>query len=525
MTTSAESQTFTEKQSANQAAATKSLIRGSSLLTVGRMIAIVLNFFVQVITVRCLIKADYGAFEYGLAIASMGSSIAVFGLGRALNRFAPMFHEQRDFGRLAGTIVLSLGCVSGIGVGLVLLVTVAQGFIGSTVVQDPRSMSLLVILIILTPLRALDSIFEELFAALASPKSLFFRRHLLGPLLKLAALGSLLIFGSDARVLSVAFVVGGVLGTTCSAALLWHVLRKDRLLPWFRRSAIQVPARQMFGFSFALLSADLLVIVRSSWVTLVLEFCHGAVGVAAFRAVLPIAGLNTFVAESFRTLFSPVISRMYARGETASIGRVYWRTTAWIAVATFPLFLCCISLADFMTVTLFGKEYADSVGILRLLATGFYVSSVTGFNNDVLKAYGHIGRMFLTDIFTVAIAVILNLWLVPQWGAFGGAWATVSVLLIRPVGNQITIYRLGLLREVDWKCLRLLTVMLAITCVAWLLPPLMGNSVSIQLATTIVGILLTMMAGLPVIEIQATFPELMRFRPVRRILSAKGISA
>lgn len=525
MNTSADPHTMTGTRAASQAAATRTLIRGSSLLTVGRMIAIVLNFVVQVITVRCLMKADYGAFEYGLSIASMGSSIAVFGLGRALNRFAPMFHEQREYGRLAGTIVLALGCVSGIGVGVVLLVIAAQGFIGSTIVQDPRSLSLLIILILLTPLRALDSIFEELFAALAKPKVLFFRRHLLGPLLKLLALATLLVSGSDVRVLAIAFVVGGMLGTFSSATLLWYLLKQAGLLSSFSRQTIQLPARQMFGFSFALLSADLLVIVRSSWVTLVLEFCHGAAGVAAFRAVLPIAGLNTFVADSFRMLFSPAISRMYARGDMSSIDRVYWRTMSWIAVATFPLFLCCISLADFFTLTLFGSDYADSVGTLRLLATGFYISSVTGFNNDVLKAHGHIGRMFLTDVFTVAVAVILNLWLVPKWGASGGAMATVAVLLIRPVGNQLTIVRLGLLREIDWKCLRLLLALLAITVVAWLLPPLMGNSVSAQFATAIGGIVLTLMTGLPVLEIQSTFPELMRLRPVRWIFAPKGAGA
>ena len=103
--------------------------------------------------------------------------------------------------------------------------------------------------------------------------------------------------------------------------------------------------------------------------------------------------------------------------------------------------------------------------------------------------------------------------------------ATVAVLLIRPVGNQLTIVRLGLLREIDWKCLRLLLALLAITVVAWLLPPLMGNSVSAQFATAIGAIVLTLMTGLPVLEIQSTFPELMRLRPVRWIFAPKGAGA
>lgn len=510
---------------AGSANATRRLIRGSSLLTMGRMIAIVLNFLVQVITVRCLIKADYGAFEYGISIASMGASVAVFGLGRAINRFAPMFHEQHEFGRMAGTVVLALTCVTGIGCGVVILVLAGHGFLGSTLIHDPRSLSLLMILILLAPLRALDSIFEELFAALAKPKALFFRRHLVGPLLKLFALLPLMVAGSDAKVLAMSYVVGGVLGTGCSAVVLWSLLKNADLLKYFRRRSIVIPARQMLGFSCALLSADLLVIVRSSLVTLVLEFCHGVLGVAAFRAVLPVARLNTFVADSFRSLFSPAISRMFARGDMSSIDRIYWRTMSWIAVATFPLYLTCISLADFVTVTLFGSEYAESAGILRLLATGFYVSAVVGFNYEVLKAHGRIGRMFLTDMVTVAAAVILNLSLVPTWGPMGGAASTAVILLLRPICNQITIYRLGLLQEIDWNCLRLFLLMLQVAVIAWLLPPLLGNSVSDQFLITMAGSIFVMLAGLPVLEIQTTFPELLRLRSVRRIFSVKEPNA
>jgi len=513
---------FPPDQDAGHDAVARKLVRGSSLLTMGRIIAIVLNFVGQVITVRCLMKADFGAFVYGISIASMGASMAVFGLGRALNRFAPMFHEKGEFGRMAGTVVLALSCVSGMGIGVVVLVLGAGCVFGSTLVHDPTSLSLLMILILLTPLRALDSIFEEIFAALACSKALFFRRHLVGPLLKLAALLPMLILGSDVRVLAVAYIVGGVLGTSCSAIVLWTLLKRAKLLKYFRRDSIEVPARQMLGFSLGLLSADLLSIVRNSWATLMLEFYTGAVGVAAFRAVLPVAELNSFVADSFRMLFSPAISRLFARGEASSIDQVFWRTVSWISVATFPLFLTCISLTDFLTVTLFGADYADSAGILRLLSVGFFVSAIVSLNYEVLKAHGQIRKMFLTDILTLVLAIILNLWLVPRWGAMGGAAATVAVLLMRPIGNQITIFRLGLLREIDWSCLRLFLVMLQVTIVAWLLPSIIGSSLANQMITTIVGSLVVMITGLPILEIQTTFPELFRLRPVRRLLQSIG---
>lgn len=279
----------------------KRLIRGSSLLTIGRLIAILLNFAVQVITVRCLVKADYGSFAYGLAVVSMGASMAVFGLGRMLNRFAPMFQEQKQYGRMAGAIALTLGCVAGIGVGIVLLVIGLQGFIGGSIVRDPLSLSLILILIVLTPMRALDSIFEELFAAFANPRELFVRRHLLGPVLKLAAVTPLMFLHSDVRILAMTFVAFGAIGTTYSAVVLWKVFRRANLLQYFRRDQIKIPGKQLFGFSLPLLSTDALVIVRTSLVTMVLEFCHGALAVAAYRAVFPVARLNMTVVQLFWT--------------------------------------------------------------------------------------------------------------------------------------------------------------------------------------------------------------------------------
>ncbi len=502
---------------------TKKLVRGSSLLTLGRVISILLNFVVQVITVRCLVKSDYGALAYGLSIASMGASVAVFGLGRTLNRFAPMFHEKREFEKMAGTVALTLCCVTALSAGIVILVLGAQGFISTHLVSDPLSMSLLLILIVMVPLHAIDSILDELFATFAKPRELFVRRHLIAPLLRMLAVVPLFFAHSDVQVLAISFVICGSVGTLYSLFVLWKVLKNADLLQYFQRGRIDVPVRQISGFSVPLMSSDLLVIVRSSLVTLVLEVTHGAIGVAAFRAVLPVARLNTFVADSFRLLFGPAISRMYARGDSASIDRVFWRTSAWIAVGTFPLFLSCVCLSEFITVTLFGTQYADSSSILALLSAGFYLSAIGGLNNEILKAHGHVGRILLTDGITVIATVGLNLWLVPSWGIVGGAVTTVIGLLIRPIGNQLTICHLQLLKEVDWNCLRLFFIMVQVTIIAVLLPSLVENTLLARFLVTIFGTVTVVIVGLPALDVGHMFPELLKYKLIRPLMKVEGI--
>ena len=77
-----------------EADSTRKYIRGSSLLFVGRLLAILLNFAVQVLIVRYLSKQDFGAFAFALSIVSIGASLSLFGLDKAIARFLPIYEQH-----------------------------------------------------------------------------------------------------------------------------------------------------------------------------------------------------------------------------------------------------------------------------------------------------------------------------------------------------------------------------------------------------------------------------------------------
>ena len=101
---------------------TKKHLRGSTLLLAGRVIALVTNFAVQVLTVRYLSKSDYGSFAYVLSLASLGSSIVVFGLDKTITRFGPIYQERGDYPKLFGTIIMMVSTILSLGFFLILLV-------------------------------------------------------------------------------------------------------------------------------------------------------------------------------------------------------------------------------------------------------------------------------------------------------------------------------------------------------------------------------------------------------------------
>src|SRR4051794_24237567 len=80
----------------------RSQVRGSTLLLAGRILQLSVNMAVQLLVVRYLSKAGYGAFAYALAIVMLGETIVLFGLDRAVSRLMPISMEKRDYATAFG---------------------------------------------------------------------------------------------------------------------------------------------------------------------------------------------------------------------------------------------------------------------------------------------------------------------------------------------------------------------------------------------------------------------------------------
>jgi O-antigen/teichoic acid export membrane protein len=95
---------------------------------------------------------------------------------------------------------------------------------------------------------------------------------------------------------------------------------------------------------------------------------------------LPAAQLNQLACSAFLLLFTPHAARLFARGDRTGVGRLYWQTTVWIAVVSFPIFLLTFALAKPLTLLLFGDRYESSAVLLAILAFGYYFQAALGFN-------------------------------------------------------------------------------------------------------------------------------------------------
>jgi O-antigen/teichoic acid export membrane protein len=418
-------------------------IRGSSLLLGGRFISIALNFAVQVLTVRYLSQSDYGAFAYALGIVSMGSSILLMGLGKAVPRFIPIYLQRGDHARAYGTIALAISTVWGLGLSAIVITVGMRSLLDGPVVTDPLSMSLLLILIALAPITASDNLLQHLVAVFAKPRAIFFRRHVVGPGLKLAAILVVIAMAGDVRLLAYGYLAGGLAGAFLYVAILLREWKRQKFWQHLDSQGVRYPAQELFGFSLPLLSSELPVIVRGTLAIILLEFLHNTVAVAEYRAVLPVAGLNMLVFEAFALLFVPLASRMFAMNDSAGIRSLYWQTSTLLVVLTFPVFAATFALAEPVTVLLFGAEYAGTGVVLAVLAVGFYMHAAMGFNSATLRVHGKVRHIVAADVSAALLFVVASLLLIPQFAALGAAFATTVAMVGHNLANQLMLVRSG----------------------------------------------------------------------------------
>jgi O-antigen/teichoic acid export membrane protein len=495
----------------------KQQVRGSSLLVLGRVLGLFIGLATQVIMVRALTKGDFGAFEYALTLAGSARILLSLGQGRLLSRFMASYEEQGDYPRMFGSMLLAVGTILATSVPFIAAIFLFPDIlIGSAVEGDAQR--LVLVLVFLSPLEALDQVFVSLFAVFTKPTAIFFRKYLLTPGLRLVVVLALALTDASVMFLAVGYLMSALAGIVIYLVLFVGALRERGLLQHFALRRIVLPYRAVFEFSVPLITGELSLLSLKMGGVFVLAHYHSVVEVADYRVVFGAARLNTAITTSFATLFLPVIARLHTRGEVDELRRSYWHTAAFVAVFTFPIFALTGPLAPSTTLTLFGEKYAGSAPVLSILALGYYVNVVLGFNTYALQVAGRIRYLVGVNILVAVGNIALCLLLAPKYAAVGVAMANCLALLGQNVLTQWALRKSIDTRFIDrdfWSCYCYIVAgALLLLGFQRLVDP--GNVLSVVAAAVVsLGVLAASQSAL---RLSATFPELTRVPLLSRVI-------
>ena len=427
----------------NSARESAAHVRGSTLLFSGRLVSLAINFVTQIIIARHLGQTEFGAFAFAFAVAGLVQVAITLGLHRGVTRFLTADLEAGDHPRLIGTILLNVIVIVGLGAVIVAFIALGQGALTDAGVLAPRAAGLLLILILLAPIDALDDLLISLYAIFDDPSAIFIRRYVLAPALRLVVAMLVVLAHGGAIELAVGYIVASVFGLALYGALFLQLLSRLGIIRSIRGRPLVLPAREVLGASVPLLSTDAVWLLINTFPIFVLTAASGLDAVAAYQVIRPAAALNLLVATSFHVLYLPLATRLAHRRDDRGTNELYWRTTIWVSVLTYPVFVATFALADPLTEVAFGERYEASGTYLSVLALGYIVHAALGFNATTLAAHGRQRTVAIANGITAAISVAAALVLIPVAGPLGAAIASTLTLFA-----QNALLQVGLRRDV-----------------------------------------------------------------------------
>jgi O-antigen/teichoic acid export membrane protein len=202
-------------------------------------------------------------------------------------------------------------------------------------------------------------------------------------------------------------------------------------LPWrFERRLV----RTLIRFGGPLVMASLAGWFLNAGDRYLLKWLADAAAVGLYEWAARLAGtLNMLFVQSFNLAFSVI--GLKALGEGDHDGRMHRRTlrhyVVWTGWAALGLSLLAYDLTLLLPAD---RAYLQADTLVLLLALGFMNYGVYQVIINVVYAAGHTKAISLNVMGAAVLNAVLNLALIPSWGAFGAALATFIAYLVLGVG-------------------------------------------------------------------------------------------
>ena len=395
---------------------------GASTSLAGRITGRVLQALGQVFIARLLGPDLFGLYALALTAVGLAALVGPLGLDRAVIRFARSdANGTRTLGR---KFFLRASAVAGlIGLALAATVAAAAPALAQGMFHDAR---VAWVLLWIAPAFALVAGLRVATAATRVTLRMSFTvlaEDLVVPAVSLVLAVLLMAFGLGLRGVLAAATVAHLVALILAIGFVWKLFPATEGAPekyrWLDILAFSIPA-SVAGAAYGL-------------ITLVDRIAVGAfgeaVGLGVYQAAAQVSIWFALVMATFATVLAPLISRLHEAGEVSRLEETYRVATKWGTYLCVPILLLALLAPGRVMQVLFGQDYTAGWPVLLVLAVGQFVNVATGAVGPMLIMTGRPRRWAFYNLAALAIAVVLNLLLVPRLGALGGALSTTVAMV------------------------------------------------------------------------------------------------
>ncbi|MCQ1957252.1 polysaccharide biosynthesis C-terminal domain-containing protein [Arthrobacter sp. zg-Y826] len=264
------------------------------------------------------------------------------------------------------------------------------------------------------------------------------------PLLRLAGLCAAIGIGAGIGALSAAWSVPVLIVCLAAALLLRRTLRIHRTAaePQQPRTGSGAPSRRTFWSFSGARGASSGVEILLEWVdVLAVAVFLGPAAAGVYGVVNRCIRLGSMLDHTARIVSGPSLSAALAVGDVASAARLFNSVTRLLILGAWPLYLVYL-LFGAPVLRIFGEGFDVASGAFTVIAATMLLVVSAGGVQSVLLMSGRSRWQLLNKIAALAVALILNLFLVPALGLYGAviAWSSAALVDTGLAAFQVRVF-------------------------------------------------------------------------------------
>jgi len=237
-----------------------------------------------------------------------------------------------------------------------------------------------------------------------------------------------------------AFAIGKIVGLIITSYFGYKLLPKPilkiDLKLWKYLMIKSIPFLMICFFSLIIYRIDLVM----------LQFFKGETIVGLYGAADTIIKNLIIFPSVFIVSVYPLLSKYYIK-DKEKLCCLYKKSFLYLFLFSLFIVICCFIFGKFIILLMFGKEFIESVFILKLISIGGFFLFLNLVNIYYLNAINKPAINVKIFIFGVVTNIILNLMLIPRYSYTGAAISSIiSYFIIFIYGQKVVGLSLKLIK-------------------------------------------------------------------------------
>lgn len=389
-----------------------------------------LGFFTATILAQMMGADNYGIYSYAMALAGIMTVVSLLGQDKYSVREISRYFIEAKFYDLKNQALSALAKVVLFSLIISALVSIILNI--SRVPADKANVLFLSLFV--SFFTVLLRLYTAFFQGIQKVVTALYPEKLIKPLCFLFFISMCVLFNGT-KISAIWVIAANALATLVALfylCLLWN--RETSYSDKPMLNTIHFLSGWQPALPFALLAG--ISIVNSSIDILILGLFVSDADIGIYRISARVSALIAFALIAVNSAIGPNISSLFAKKDFVQLQKNVSKAALACLILALPCVILFISAGRWV-LSLFGSEFTDGTYVLTILSLGQLGNVLAGSVGLLLMMTNYAKKAANSLFFSLLLNIVLNLVLVPSFGAEGAAIATsVSMILL----NLVNIY-------------------------------------------------------------------------------------